>query len=98
MALTDREKGREGEEQGQDAGRSPECQEATQAEAKLRAFLVRYRGLWLGGQSVVLATDSQSAVELVRNHPDTMKFEKEEAFDIGAVDGPVVLYNHNGDY
>jgi hypothetical protein len=60
-------------------------------------FIVNYRGLWLGGRAVVFAPDQEKAIELVREHGETVEFSNVRATLVEASE-PKVLYNDNGDY
>ena len=62
----------------------------------MKAFVVRYNGLWLGGKAVVLAEDENEAKQLVRQHRLTVDFEDVEVDAVPHFEQ--VLYNDNGNY
>ena len=64
----------------------------------LKAFLVTYKGLWLGGKAVVLADCADTACDMVREHKSTITFEQVEATEVGQGDKACVLFNDKGDY
>ncbi len=77
----------------------------------MRAFLITYEGLWLGGKSVVIAESAEQAVALVEKHEATCCFAvgKQDGHLKPAANAPTctelsdlasasVLYNDNGDY
>ena len=65
----------------------------------MRPYLVTYKGLWLGGKAVVMATNKEHAERLAKEHPSTIDFEKVSVDEIECEgDGACVLYNDNGDY
>lgn len=64
----------------------------------MKAYIVEYKGLWLGGTAAVIADSLEQAVELVRVHKDTLSFVKISVSDPISIDSPTVLYNNNGDY
>lgn len=61
----------------------------------MKLFEVRYRGLWLGGKSIVFAENKEEAIELVRCHPNTVEFTDVLVNEI-EVGG--IVHNDNGDY
>ena len=64
----------------------------------LKAFLVTYDGLWLGGTAVVLADSPDAACDMVREHRITINFEDVQAVEVGQGDKEGVLFNDNGNY
>jgi len=64
----------------------------------MKAFLISYDGLWLGGKAVVFAKTKKTAIKLLENDEQTLEFtdvQIEQELDIKF---PCVFYNHNGDY
>lgn len=64
----------------------------------LKRWHISYKGLWLGGTAIVLAHSEEEAIELVRDHPDTLNFEDYFVAELEQPLGSCVLYNNNGDY
>lgn len=65
----------------------------------MKAFIVRYSGLWLGGKAVVLAESEIEAIELVGLHRSTINFlEPDRKPQVEEVPAKGVIYNDNGDY
>lgn len=65
----------------------------------MRVYVVSYRGLWMGGQAVVLADSPEQATEMVRTHPDTVGFEDVKVqSSTPDLRMPHVIVNDNGDY
>lgn len=65
----------------------------------MKAYLVTYDGLWLGGSAVVLAENEDHAKSLVATDPKTVSFKRVKAELITAdLSAPAVLRNDNGDY
>jgi len=64
----------------------------------MKAYVIQYRGLWMGGTAVVIAKSKKKALQLVENDPSTVAFEEPEITDIIELDKPKILYNDNGDY
>lgn len=63
------------------------------------AYRVTYEGLWLGGKAIVIAANEEDAIELVRQHKNTVRFNKVNAEVITSFPTDViVLDNSNGDY
>lgn len=58
-------------------------------------FKVTYNGLWMGGVAIVVAETPEQAIELVKNHKDTIEFNR---VDVELLEPTGVLYNDNGDY
>jgi hypothetical protein len=61
----------------------------------MKVFLVSYDGLWMGGQSVVIAEHKLSALQLVKDSPNTTNFVNASAVELPS-EG--VVYNDNGNY
>lgn len=65
----------------------------------LKYFKVEYKGAYIGGVAIVRAADKDSAIELVKHDPKTLRFEDVTATEVtGKRSAPKVLYNDNGDY
>ena len=61
----------------------------------MKLFDIRYKGLWLGGKSLVFAENEEQALSLVREDPTTVGFENVTKEEIKA-EG--IIHNDNGDY
>ena len=65
----------------------------------MNLYRVTYRGLWMGGEAIVLAETAQRAIELASLHKDSVNFDKPWAEQI---DHPLasegVINNDNGNY
>ncbi|CCI88475.1 hypothetical protein BN79_047 [Yersinia phage phiR2-01] len=61
----------------------------------MNIFKVTYNGLWMGGVAIVVAETPEQAIELVKNHKDTIEFNR---VDVELLEPTGVLYNDNGDY
>lgn len=61
----------------------------------LSVYLVKYKGLYMGGKALVKAENAEEALSLVENDPKTINFNEEATAE--KVKGRV-LYNDNGDY
>lgn len=65
----------------------------------MRAWIVRYRGMWAGGRAVVLAETEEEARDLVQAHRHTVNFKDAEVEEVSEdTTLPEVIYNDNGDY
>jgi hypothetical protein len=65
----------------------------------MKAYLVTYSGLWLGGEAVALANSAEEAIALVKSHPRALNFTDVQAEEIAEnLNTPLVLLNDNGDY
>lgn len=75
----------------------------------MKAFLVTYEGLWLGGNAVVFAESAEAALALVEAHPATRLFRpgrdpgmkavvREPSISELDMSVPNVAYNDTGDY
>ena len=64
----------------------------------MKAFLIKYDGLWMGGRAVVIAKTRKTALKLVESDPHTLEFTDVEIEKMFDVTEPQVLYNNNGDY
>jgi len=61
-------------------------------------YSVSYDGMYMGGIAIVVATSPDEAIELVRNHPQTVNFDSKQVPPyVTEIKGPV-LYNDTGDY
>jgi len=58
-------------------------------------YLVRYSGLWLGGEAFVFADNESEALEKVKNDKRTSNFTEVK---VKKVESSGVFYNNNGDY
>lgn len=64
----------------------------------MKAYIVTYDGLWMGGRSVVIARSKKVALRLVREDPTTLEFNEINISDPIELDKPKVLWNENGNY
>jgi hypothetical protein len=64
----------------------------------MKAFLITYDGVWLGGKAVVLAETKEEAIELVKNDEQTVEFNDVQVEQELDIKFPCVFYNDNGDY
>lgn len=74
----------------------------------MKAFLITYEGLWLGGKAVVFAESGEEALALVEAHPETCFFRTsrkgqkpvtlQPSFAELDMSAPNVAYNNSGDY
>ena len=65
----------------------------------LEAFHVKYRGLYGGGNAIVLAPSALKALDLVDEHHLTVGFIDVTIERLGVIeDNSQVLFNANGDY
>ena len=64
----------------------------------MKAYIITYEGVYLGGAAVVIAESRDQALELLAAHPDTQSLDDGlEVKEIG-IYSAIVLYNDNGDY
>lgn len=61
----------------------------------MKPYLVRYKGLWMGGKAIVFANNESEAVEKVRGDSATIDFTNIQCEELPC-DG--VIYNDNGNY
>ena len=61
----------------------------------MKHYLVTYKGDYLGGNAVVVASSKEEAIELARVHRDTWKFSNVEVKELESIG---VIYNDCGDY
>jgi hypothetical protein len=59
------------------------------------AYLVTYKGLWLGGKAIVIAENQDHALQLVKDHETTGRFT---SVTVELLPSSGVIYNDNGDY
>jgi hypothetical protein len=59
-------------------------------------YKVTYEGLWMGGVAIVIAENETQAIELVKEHEDTVNFCSTPTVKLLPSIG--VVYNDNGNY
>ena len=64
----------------------------------MKAYLINYNGLWLGGSCIVIAKSQEEAIALAKDDPSTVEFDDVTVEKEMDIDYPRVLYNDNGDY
>lgn len=64
----------------------------------MKAYIVTYHGLWMGGVAVVLAENEEAARQMVSEDAQTVAFENVEVEEVGSIRKPRVVYNWNGNY
>ena len=64
----------------------------------MKAFLIKYDGLWMGGKAIVIAKTKKTALRLVEEDENTLEFTDVKVEEIIELDKPKILYNNNGDY
>lgn len=65
----------------------------------MKLYRVTYEGLWMGGEAIVLADNAARALELAKQHEDSVNFEKpwvEQIYHQLTDEG--VVSNDNGNY
>ena len=62
----------------------------------MNLYKVTYEGLCMGGVAIVLAVNETQAIELVKEHENTVNFCSAPTVELLPSNG--VIYNDNGDY
>ena len=64
----------------------------------MKAYVIYYKGSWMGGRAFVLANDLEEAIDLVKQeNPQEFEEIRWEEFD-PSTHSPLVLYNWDGEY